>query len=276
MGLLGSALARRLMDAGHSVLGFDLSADRRQALLSLGGACAADAAEVAATCHRTVLSLPNSDIVRRVLDEIEPKLQPGTIVIDTTTGDPEAVEAVGHRLAARQVFYLDATVGGSSRQVEAGEGIVMVGGDPQAYEQCADLLSSFSRRTFYLGPCGSGSRMKLVLNLALGLNRAVLAEALSFATRYGLQPEQALEILQAGPAYSKVMDVKGRKMLQGNFEPEARLSQHLKDVRLILAAGASCGAKLPLSKVHQTLLESAEAAGYGAADNSAILKAYET
>lgn len=117
--------------------------------------------------------------------------------------------------------------------------------------------------------------MKLVLNLALGLNRAVLAEALAFASRSGLAAEQALEVLRAGPAYSAVMGDKGRKMLEGDFEPEARLSQHLKDVRLILDSGRRCGAKLPLSEAHARLLEEAEAAGFGGADNSAILKIYD-
>ena len=70
------------------------------------------------------------------------------------------------------------------------------------------------------------------------------------------------------------MDTKGRKMLTGDFEPEARLSQHLKDVRLILAAGERCGAKLPLTTVHRALLEQAEAAGYGASDNSAIIQVF--
>ena len=127
---------------------------------------------------------------------------------------------------------------------------------------------------YHVGPCGSGIRMKLVFNLVLGLNRAVLAESLAFASRYGLSSRQALEILKVGPSYSRVMDTKGPKMLRRDFEPEARLSQHLKDVRLILAAGESCGAKLPLSELHSRLLADAERLGFGAADNSAIFESF--
>jgi 3-hydroxyisobutyrate dehydrogenase-like beta-hydroxyacid dehydrogenase len=116
--------------------------------------------------------------------------------------------------------------------------------------------------------------MKLVLNLVLGLNRAVLAEGLCYAAAAGVDPAAALEILKAGPAYSRVMDTKGQKMLAGDFTAEARLSQHLKDVRLILESGARAGASLPLSSVHRALLEKAEAAGFGAADNSAVIKAF--
>jgi 3-hydroxyisobutyrate dehydrogenase-like beta-hydroxyacid dehydrogenase len=118
--------------------------------------------------------------------------------------------------------------------------------------------------------------MKLVLNLVLGLHRAVLAEALCFASAMDLDPAAALEVLKAGPAYSRVMDTKGHKMLACDFSVEARLSQHLKDVRLILAAGARCGAHLPLSFVHRMILEQAEAAGFGPADNSAVIQAFRS
>jgi 3-hydroxyisobutyrate dehydrogenase-like beta-hydroxyacid dehydrogenase len=81
-------------------------------------------------------------------------------------------------------------------------------------------------------------------------------------------------VLKAGPAYSRAMDVKGHKMLGGDFAPEARLAQHLKDVRLILKTAETHGARVPLSTLHRQLLEEAEAAGYGAADNSAIIEVF--
>ena len=117
--------------------------------------------------------------------------------------------------------------------------------------------------------------MKLVMNLVLGLNRAVLAEGLEFARASNIDTQVALDILKESPAYSRAMDTKGHRMLNEHFDPEARLSQHLKDVRLILASGEASGAYLPLSTVHRELLEAAEAAGYGTSDNSAIIKAFQ-
>ena len=117
--------------------------------------------------------------------------------------------------------------------------------------------------------------MKLVVNLVLGLNRAVLAEGLALARSCGLDPSAALEILRAGPAASRVMDVKGAKMLSGDFTPQARLAQHLKDVHLILKMGQDCGARLPLSALHRDLLEGLAAQGYHDADNSAIIRAFD-
>ena len=117
--------------------------------------------------------------------------------------------------------------------------------------------------------------MKLIFNLVLGLNRAVLAEALSFACAVGVPPQQTLEILKAGTAYSRVMDNKGEKMLNGDFVTQAKLSQHLKDVRLILSTGRRVKAKLPLCSLHRKLIQQLESNGHGSLDNSAIIKAFE-
>jgi 3-hydroxyisobutyrate dehydrogenase-like beta-hydroxyacid dehydrogenase len=257
-------MAARLEAAGFTVLGYDIDPAKRM------GADSAD--EVARACRRILISLPTSDIAERVLAALP--LAPGAVVIDTTTGEPETMAAMGAGLAAAGVDYLDATIGGSSRVVRNGEAIVMAGGRREAFDACTDLFRCFAARIFYLGPCGAGARMKLVVNLVLGLNRAVLAEGLSFARACGVDPAEALEVLKAGPAHSRAMDAKGEKMLAGDFTVEARLSQHLKDVRLILAAGAAHGACTPLSEAHRALLERAEAAGYGDADNSAVIKAF--
>ncbi len=273
LGLLGAALAERLRKASLEVLGFDIDPEKRRALEAQPLESAED---LARQTRRIVFSLPDSNVVAGVLDEVEAHLEPGTIVIDTTTGDPDQISAFGPRLAARGVFYLDATVRGSSALVRKAEAIVLVGGDEQAFDSCRDVFATFARRAFYLGGPGSGARMKLVFNLALGLHRAVLAEALYFAQASGIEPTKALEVLQAGAAYSRVMDAKGPKMVEGNFHPEAKLSQHLKDVRLMLAAAEKRGISLPLSTLHRSLLETAEAAGFGDADNSAVIKAFDT
>jgi 3-hydroxyisobutyrate dehydrogenase-like beta-hydroxyacid dehydrogenase len=155
-----------------------------------------------------------------------------------------------------------------------GEVLVVAGGPEDAYQECQDLFTAFARRSWRVGDCGAGLKMKLTTNLVLGLHRAVLAEGLAFAEAMGLDPELALTVLGESSSYSRVMDLKGRKMLDREFNPQARLSQHLKDVRLILAAGAETGARLPLSEEHRRLLEQAETAGLGTLDNSAIVEVF--
>lgn len=275
LGLLGTALAERLRAGGYGVCGYDVDSVRGQALAGLGGRAAGCAGDVVRHCSRIVLSLPTTEVVETVLNEAAAELLPGRYVVDTTTGDPERTAALGGALAGKGVHYLDATVAGSSAQARAGDILLLVGGEPSHAEACADLFACLARDWFHLGPWGSGARMKLVVNLVLGLNRLVLAEGLAFARASGVELAQALRVLSAGPAYSRVMDFKGQKMLDRDFEPQARLAQHLKDVGLILQQAESVGAKVPLTRLHREVLQQLEAAGFGGEDNAAVLRAFD-
>lgn len=274
VGLLGSAIAERLLAEGFAVAGYDTRADRRQALEAIGGTATDSVTGVAERCPRILLSLPNSGVSRAVLEEIGGAIRAGTILVDTTTGDPRQIETFGPPLAQRGVGYLDATVGGSSREARARDVIVMVGGERAHFDACRDVFAAFARGVYHVGPWGSGARMKLVTNLVLGLNRAVLAEGLGFAKACGLDPGRTLEILKSSSSYSRAMDSKGAKMIMGDFRPDARLSQHLKDVRLILENATRAGCHLPLSELHRSLLEDLERLGHGDADNAAIALAF--
>ena len=275
LGLMGMALAERLLGGGLETWGYDIDTNRNNLFRQFGGRPVSSAAEIATGCRRILLSLPDSSVVESVVSSISPSLTPKQIIIDTSTGDPEQALAMGHRLAERGVCYLDATISGSSEQVRKAEVVVLAGGPVEGFEQCKDLFRLFARRWFHLGPCGSGSQMKLVSNLVLGLNRAALAEGLWLSKVLGLDAQTVLTVLRESMAYSRIMDTKGEKMITGNFEPQARLSQHQKDVRLILQIAARAGTDLPLTKAHAHLLELAENAGYGAQDNSAIIRAFE-
>src|SRR5262245_1267634 len=264
LGLLGSALAERFRRGGFALVGYDLDPARR-----LGADSAAD---VGRLCERVVLCLPDSDAVESALASAG--LRPGQRVLDATTGDPERTAAVAAGLAGRGVGYVDAAVVGSSEQARAGDAVALVGGDGGDVAAVADLLRCFAREWFHLGPCGSGARMKLVVNLVLGLNRAALAEGLALARSCGIDPAEALRVLRAGAAYSKAMDAKGPKMVGRDFAPQAKLSQHLKDVELIRAEAARSGARVPLTEAHRELLRRAVELGHGGDDNSAVIAAF--
>lgn len=274
LGLMGGALAGRFRGAGLRVVGFDLRDECRQRLAAAGGTVAPSVCGVFEAARTVVLSLPDSAAVAAVLADAGDAL-PGTTVIDTTTGDPDATAATGERLDALGAEYLDATLTGSSREAALGELVVTVGGRAGAFAACEPLFRLVARRWVHVGPWGSGARAKLVVNLVLGLNRAVLAEGLGFARRCGLDPAALLDVLKGGAAYSRVMDTKGPKMLAGDFAPEARLAQHLKDVRLILAQGAAAGAYLPLSELHERLLAQLVHDGFGECDNSSVVRAFD-
>lgn len=273
-GLLGTALAERMIAAALPVVGFDLDATRRQVLEHLGGRFAGSAADVALQCRSIVLCLPDSAIVAQVIAGMADALRPETLLIDATTGDPEETAALASRLLARDIDYVDATIAGSSEQACRGEAVVMIGGTLSAVSRAELVVKSWSERRFHVGPPGSGARLKLVVNLVLGLNRAVLAEGLALAAACGIDQARALEVLRATPAYSAAMDTKGPKMVAGDFSPVARLAQHLKDVRLIRNLAQNHAALTPLSDVHEQLLLRAVELGLGDADNSAIIRAF--
>lgn len=277
LGLVGSALAERFHSDGFSVVGYDIEPQRLEALSKIPIEAADSPCEVAKKCQRLVLSLPNSDVVEKVVEGSDGILygaEAETIIVDTTTGDPVRTAKLAERLRSRKIDYIDATIVGSSQQVRSGEVIVLIGGKEKVVDAQHDIFDSFALRTFLIGSNGKGAEAKLVVNLFIGLNRLVLAEGLALGMQAGIEPDRLLEILRSSAAYSRVMDTKGEKMSRGDFTPEARLRQHFKDVGLILDMGERIQARLPLSALHAELLNEAVAAGYEDDDNSAIIKVF--
>jgi 3-hydroxyisobutyrate dehydrogenase-like beta-hydroxyacid dehydrogenase len=132
------------------------------------------------------------------------------------------------------------------------------------------LRAMFPTR-FHLGKIGDGGRAKLAVNLILGLNRLALAEGLVFAERLGIDPGAFLEVARASACWSQVMDIKGAKMIRGDFTPEGRVVQHLKDVHLILDQARRRQQKLPLLEVHADVLEACVGRGEGDLDNCSVI-----
>lgn len=223
-------------------------------------------------CDRVVVCLYTADIVRQCLDGFQSAFRDGQVVLDATTGGPEDAQQIGEWLAESGVAYLESPIAASSEQTRHGKATAFVGGDRIAFDDHQDLFDSLVAHAHYVGEWGAAARFKLVNNLILGLNRAALAEGLALAERLGLAPATALDVLRQCNAYSGVMDTKGEKMVSGDFSTQARLSQHAKDVRIILKEAAQCGLRLPLSDVHLELLEQGEAMELGELDNSAIVR----
>ncbi len=274
LGLLGDAIGKRLCDAGFKVIGFDVDPQRGAEWSSSESRRVSSAIQVAQECDRMILCLPDSKVVRSLIEEIVPFLQSGKFLIDSTTGDPEVTRELADQLRGQSIVFLDAAVLGSSEQMRLGQAMLLVGGETSDVERCQDLWEALAEDWRHLGPVGSGQSMKLVANLVLGLNRAALAEGLHFARSCGLKGDTVLDVLSSGAAYSRVMDTKGHKMVAQQFTPQARLSQHFKDVRLILETAARYDTSLPLSEQHASLLRHAVESGWGDLDNSAIIKVF--
>jgi len=267
---MGSAIVERLLAHGYSPHVWNRTREQAEPFLDRGAVWSDNPI---ADCDRVVVSLYSSDVVNAVLMPLLGSVRAGQIVIDTTTGDPESSVVWEQRLRERGAAYLDAPISGSSEQTRRGEATVIVSGDRGAFAACNDLWPILGKNVFHVGASGCAAKMKLVSNLVLGLNRAALAEGLALADVMGLDLTSTLQVLQGSAAYSRQMDTKGRKMIENDFSTQAKLSQHLKDVRLILQSAAANGLTLTLADTHRQLLERAEAMGLGELDNSAIIQA---
>lgn len=273
LGLLGTALAERLLGAGFETVVYNRTVSKAEPLIQRGARWSDNPFT---ECERIVVCLFNSDVVADVLDTLGHVITEGQIVIDTTTGTPARSIAFADRLATAGAFYLESPIAASSEQTRQGLAMAMVAGDEQAYAACRDLFDAIAPKRYYLGGAGNASRMKLVNNLVLGLNRVAMAEGIALAESMQLPISNVMEVLQNGNAYSAAMDTKADKMIQRDYSTQAKLSQHLKDVKLILAAAAEANLTLPFSELHRNTLTQLEAQGLGDHDNSAIIEAFRT
>ena len=275
LGLMGEVYAKRLLDAGIPVVGFDIDPARRARLNEIGGRAVNSIAELAAPARCIIVAVFSTD---QVADVIENHLLPalgdgsGKIVAVMSTCDPDQVAALAARVIPRGIRYLDVPVSGTSDQVRRGDGVALIGGDNSIAGEVTDVFDALFARRFHVGKIGDGGRAKLAVNLILGLNRLALAEGLVFAERLGLDPAAFLDVARGSASYSQVMETKGPKMVSGNFSPEGRAKQTLKDVHLMLDQAAGVGQKLAMLEVHAAVLESCVRAGEADLDNSVIIE----
>ena len=276
LGLVGKALASRLIGAGQAVVGYDISDEACSAARGVGVEIVDAPAAVPAACRLILLSLPNSTTVDAVLwgdRGIGLACADGSTILDTTTARPMETVAHHERLASHGARFVDVPLVGSSQEIGEGEAVALVGAAEEGFP-LAELVATFAQRAYYFGGPGLGHQAKLVVNLVLGLNRLVLAEGLALSEKLGMDARAMLDVLRNSAAYSRAMDVKGDKMLDNDFEPAARLAQHAKDVGLILELAGDSGAHAPLSTLHAELLQQAIEAGLGPLDNSAIIETF--
>ena len=279
LGLLGKAMAQRFIAAGYAVTGYDIAQTAREEAAALGVSVLTDACAVAESSETLVLSLLTSENRRTLFwgpQRMAAALKPGSIILDTTTARPEDIRTDSARVAAvHGARLVDVCVSGSSQLVLEGRALAIIG-DREERANYHDLLRTFTAKQYFFGEPGKGNEVKLIVNLVIGLNRLVLAEALGLAGKGGYDLSTILEVLREGDTYSRVMDTKGPKMVSGNYAPPvARLAQHAKDVHLIAEYARDVGARTPLTELHSGIIDALVAAGHGNLDNASIFKAFE-
>lgn len=275
IGLMGMACARRMRAAGLELLGYDVDAGKLDAFVGIGGKRAASVAQIARECRMVVMAVFNTDQVEQTVDALAaavPAGAPPLITVCVSTCDPDRITKLVARTAADKLRYVEAPVSGTSQQTEAGDALGLIGGDPAAAQEAGHVLDAICPRRHHLGAAGNGGRAKLAINLILGVNRAALAEGLVFAQKLGLDPGAFLNVARESAAQSQVMDIKGPKMVSGDYTPHGFISQTRKDFLLMLEQAKARGQGLPLAETYVGIVDGCVAAGEGELDNSAVIE----
>jgi 3-hydroxyisobutyrate dehydrogenase-like beta-hydroxyacid dehydrogenase len=270
VGLMGEVYARRLVAAGFTVIGYDVDPTKNERLAQFG-ARAGTLAEIAHDCEPIVLAVFNTEQVEDLVERALIPTAAGKIVLVTSTCDPDRIAALGARVGDK-LRFLETPVSGTSEQVRQGDGVGLIGGEAKIAADAAPVLDALFAKSFHIGKVGDGGRAKLAVNLILGLNRLALAEGLVFAARLGLDPAAFLDVARRSAAASQVMDTKGPKMISGDFAPEGRVRQTLKDTQLMLDQARKAGQQLPLLQIHADVLQACVRHGDSEQDNSIVIE----
>jgi 3-hydroxyisobutyrate dehydrogenase-like beta-hydroxyacid dehydrogenase len=278
VGLLGSAVASRLLKGGFEVAAYDSRPEQVKALQAQGLIAAASIAEAAAEADAVFTILPSLESVETTIlgtgGLIETAPQNCT-VIQMSTVSPNLTRRLGNAVAAKTLGFLDAPMSGTSAMVERGDCAIFVAGDRSRAEACQPIFDAIARKTHYVGDAGMASLAKLATNLLVGLNTAALAEALVLGAKGGLAPGVLVEILKESAGASKMVDVRGPLMVSHRFDAQMKVDLFLKDFKLILEEGRRLEVPLPLTSVTQQLATATAVAGRGEEDLAAIVTTLE-
>jgi 3-hydroxyisobutyrate dehydrogenase len=273
LGLMGSALSARLIDAGLPVIGFDIDAARCQALRASGGQPVASASELIAQCRTIVVALYDAAQIVKVFDRCDncAFLADATMICITTCA-PAEIAGLAKRATGAGLRFVEAPVSGTSAEARDGKATALISGETDAIEAASALLDVLCPQQIRVGNIGDAARTKLAINLIVQTNRAALAEGIAFAESLGLDPTDFLATARRSAAYSRVMDVKGEKMVARDFTPQSHISQTLKDAELILGEARRLGQTLPMMTVQGALLRATIALMGGDCDSAAVIE----
>jgi 3-hydroxyisobutyrate dehydrogenase len=270
-GIMGSAMARKLVDAGLPTTVWDRSPSAAAALGKAGAVVAASAADAAGDAQVVITMLPTAEVVTAVVFDggVAEAFATGAVWAQMGTIGVAATTATAGRLGEQRpdVLFVDAPVSGSKGPAESGQLLILASGPPAAEAIVAPAFSAIGRKTVWLGQAGQGSRMKLVVNAYMSVLIEGVAEALELAGRLGIDAAKLDEVIEGGPLDAPIADAKLHKIERGDFAPEFPLEWALKDVDLALSAAG--GDTLPVLAALARQWRAAVDAGHGRQDISA-------
>ena len=271
LGNMGAPMSARLVQAGHRVQGYDLSATARQALAEAGGVAATELADAVRGASVIVLMLPNSDIVAATVHDEGFVVERGTTVIDMSSSEPMRTRELAASLAATGVTLLDAPVSGGVARARTGKLTIMAGGEPADLDRVAPVLAPLGTVT-RAGAVGSGHAVKALNNLLSATHLLVTSEAILAGERFGLDPQTMLSIFNSSSGRSGSTENKWPAfVLPGTFDSGFGLRLMLKDMRIATGLADQVGAPDPLGHAAVELWARAAEALEATADHTEIV-----
>lgn len=278
LGQMGSAMATHLVRAGFDVVGTDPVAERRALLEDEGGRTVDTPAQVAEAADRIITSLPSAAALDAVVagdDGLTSAGRPVT-VMETSTLPLEVKERNRAAAADAGVVLLDCPLSGTGAQARTKDVVVYASGDADAVESCREIFDGFARQHFALGEFGTGSKMKYVANLLVTIHNVAAAEAMVFGMKSGLDPHQILEVIGSGAGTSRMFEVRGPSMADGDYDTagiSARVFQ--KDVRIIAEHAKAVECPVPLFSFSGDVHLAAVAQGHADEDTAVVCAVLE-
>jgi 3-hydroxyisobutyrate dehydrogenase-like beta-hydroxyacid dehydrogenase len=278
LGNMGLGMARNILRAGFSLIGYDVREEPLRVVEGMGGARAKNPREVSERTRITfvaVLNYPQIEQAVLVEDGLQEGVKPGDVIVLMSTISPFQVKGLAQRLENRGIQILDAPISGGKEGAEAGTLSIMVGGDKAAFERCLPVFQVMGKNVRHLGALGSGMSMKLVNNLLVAVNGLAVAEAMALGMKAGLDPQAILEMIPKSAGDSWMFRNRAAQMVSRDFTCRGELDILVKDLNYILEMGQSVKTPLFLSAVAKEVFQIASRMGWGKEDDSAVVKAVE-
>ena len=269
LGVMGSAIVRRLLDAGHTVTVWNRTREKAAPLLEAGARWADSPRDVAGRSEIVFTMVTNTAAVRAVTDGpdgILAGLGPGKIYVDMSTASPANTRELAEQVAAVGAQMLDAPVSGTSITVEQGKVSIMVGGDEDAFDRAKPVFEAIGPKVFHLGPNGTAVTMKIAINLSLAVQMLAFSEGVLLAEKTGIPRERAVEVMLASVIASPMVAYRGPLVLGHPDEVWFDCHMMQKDMNLALELGRELEVPLPTTAVTNELLTAANGMGIGEKD----------
>ncbi|MDP1526591.1 MAG: NAD(P)-dependent oxidoreductase [Rhodocyclaceae bacterium] len=278
LGLMGRPLALHLAKAGHTLHLWARRPASLEPFADTGAHTHVSAIQVAKHAEIVFTMVADAPDVREVcLGEqgLAKGAQPGLIIVDMSTINPNAAREIGAELAAKDIDFLDAPVSGGEVGAINAALTIMVGGRPEAFEKVKPLFEKMGKSITLIGASGAGQVAKACNQILTGVGVMAVAEAFNFAAKNEVDVAKVREALLGGFAYSKILENHGQRMLDRNFKPGFKAWMHQKDLRIVMEEAHRLGLMLPSAAATAQLFNAMVGSGMGEEDSIAALKLLE-